>query len=298
MVAYEEECTMGLEHNAADNKLAKPMQNRQIFTFFIDDMMFGLDLANVLMLGQNTNEIQRLPIEQRGFCGVVKFQGVLVPVLDYAHRIGMKSGIDNKSELLDDLTAREQDHIEWMNSLEQSIRTGVPFNKALSPDECAFGKWFNKFETRDDTLKEILQLFDQPHRNIHGLAQKLLSLRDNDKTAEALELFDYETATTLRQLRVLFGRARDQIQTGMRPVLLYVTRDGTTPCYALLIDEINDVITYKQNDFQSSKNGPLASIKQIDNVLEGIFTKDNLPDCLYFDLTKLTDIDQLMAQVS
>ncbi|MDF1588701.1 MAG: CZB domain-containing protein [Gammaproteobacteria bacterium] len=290
---------MTLEHNAAaDKKLGKPMQNRQIFTFFIEDMMFGLDVENVLMLGQNSNEIQRLPIEERGFCGVVKFQGVLVPVLDYAHRIGVKSGIDTKSELLDVLTEREQDHIEWMNSLEQSILTGVPFTKALDPDECAFGRWFNKFETRDEILKELVQLFEQPHRNIHGLAQKLLSLRDNDKAAEALELFHHETATTLRRLRVLFSRVRDQIQTAMRPVLVYVTRDGTTPCYALLIDEINDVITYKQNDFQSSKNGPLASIRQIENVIEGIFTKDNLPDCLYFDLTKLTDIDQLMATVS
>ncbi len=289
---------MALDHDAADTQHGKAMKNRQIFTFFIEDMMFGLDLENVLKLGQNTHEIQRLPIEERGFCGVVKFQGTLVPVLDYAHRIGMPSGMDSKSALLDEFTAREQDHLEWFNELESCLKSDKVFTKPLSSDECDYGKWYNAFDSRDQELKDLVAQFDQPHRQIHDLAETLLALRDEGKQKEALDLFHYQMASALERLDVLFSRAREQIQTGMRPILLYITRDGKTPCYALLIDETNDVITYKQNDFQSSKNGPLASIKQIENVLEGIFTQDNLPDCLYFDITKLTDIDQLMAKVS
>lgn len=81
----------------ADSKNSGKLdQSRQIFTFFVEDMMFGLDVENVLMLGQEVNDIQRIPVEERGFCGVTKFQGAVVPVLDFAHRIGIESGIDAK----------------------------------------------------------------------------------------------------------------------------------------------------------------------------------------------------------
>jgi chemotaxis signal transduction protein len=289
---------MALNATHQDKKSGKSTQNRQVFTFFIEDMMFGLDVENVLMLGQEVNEIQRLPVEEKGFCGVVKFQGSLVPVLDYAHRIGIASGIDVKSELLDTLSAREQDHVDWISALEQSIKTGAAFVKTTNPDECAFGKWYNTFETRDETLKELMESFDEPHRHIHNLAEELIGLRDDDKAEQALDRLRIEKSTTLRRLRALFSRARDQIQSGMRPVLLYVTLDGKSPRYALMIDEINDVINYTSADYQSSTSGGLSLFNKIDNVIDGIYTKKSVPDCLYFNVNKVADVETVMDKVS
>lgn len=288
---------MALNH-VADKNSGKSGQNRQIFTFFVEDMMFGLDIENVLMLGQEVNEIQRLPLEERGFCGVVKYQGSVVPVLDYAHRLGIPSGMDVKTELLNILSDREKDHIEWVNALEVSLTNHAAFTKATSPDECAFGKWYNKFDTRDETLKELMEAFKEPHNRIHALAEKLLGLRDNGEETEALEILAYERATTLRRLIALFARARDQIQSGMRQVLLFVTLDGKTPRYALLIDEINDVMNYSASDFQSSRAGALGSFRKIEDVIEGIFTRKDTPDCLFFDINKMTDNDEEMKKVS
>ena len=265
---------MALNHVAANNNSGKTDQNRQIFTFFVEDMMFGLDVENVLMLGQDVNDIQRLPVEERGFCGVTKFQGEVVPVLDFAHRLGIRSGIDGKGELLEVLIQREQDHVEWMNALEVSIKTGSAFTKATNPNECAFGKWHNTFETRDETLQELMASFTEPHNAIHALGEELISLRDNNKESEALELLTHARATTLRRLRALFSRARDQISSGMRQVLLFVTLDGKTPRYALMIDEINDVLNYTPADFQSSRSGALSLIKKIEQVIDGIYTRD------------------------
>jgi len=280
------------------NNSGKSNQPRQIFTFFIEDMMFGLDVENVLMLGQEVSDIQRIPIEERGFCGVTKFQGTVVPVLDFAHRIGVPSGIDIKTELIETLVLREKDHIEWMNALEKSITTDAAFVKAINPEECVFGKWYDQFETRDETLRELLELFDEPHRQIHGLAEKLLALCKNGEQDEALEQLIHERATTLRRLSALFERARDQIKTGMRQVLLFVTQDGKTPLYALMIDDINDVINYLPSQFQSSNSGALGLINNIKHVIDGIYTQENTADCLYFDINRITDTDELVAKVS
>lgn len=289
---------MALDHVKANKNTGKNGPERQIFTFFIEDMMFGLDVENVLMLGQDISDIQRLPVEERGFCGVTKYQGTIVPVLDFAHRLGIASGMDVKSELMTMLIDREKDHIEWINALEVSLKTGVAFVKTLNPDECAFGQWYNKFETRDETLTELLHAFDEPHKKIHSLAEGLLTLRDNDKVDEALDQLQHERATTLRRLRALFSRTRDQIQGGMRQVLLFVTLDGKTPRYALMIDDINDVINYLPSEFQSSRSGALGLISKIEHVIEGIYARDKLADCLYFDINKMTDIDEMMKKVS
>ena len=287
---------MALNSQSIDVKTGNATQTRQIFTFFIQDMMFGIDVSNVLMLGQEVNQIQRLPVEERGLCGVVKFQGVLVPVLDYAHRIGVDSGMDSKQALIEQLNQREQDHIEWLNELELCIKSDKVFNKELDPEQCAFGHWYKMFDSRDQTLTELMQQFEQPHHQLHSYAEQLIQLSNQGNVEQAVELLEQARNTALKRLQALFVRARDQIQSGMRPVLLYVTEDGKTPRYALLIDEINDVINYSQQDFQASQSGALGSISKIEQVLEGIFTKQGQPDCLYFDIKKLTDIDALMAK--
>lgn len=269
---------------------------RQIFTFFVEDMMFGLDVSHVLMLGQNVNEVQRLPVEAKGLSGVIKYQGHVVPVLDFAHRLGISSGTDVKNTLLAELMAREQDHVEWLNALERSIKTDEAFTKAVNPNECTFGRWYNQFETRDDTLRDLLRLFDEPHRKIHSLAEELLRLSSQDQKQKALEILNHQRITTLSKLRGLFARAREQVKSAMRPILLYVTRDGLTPRYALLIDEVNDVLNYSDADLHTSNQGPLSQFRSIEKVLNGIYTRDDRPDCLYFNVDLLTD-DEL-AQVS
>jgi chemotaxis signal transduction protein len=123
----------------------KKVQRRQIFTFFVEDMMFDLNVENVLFLSQQVIDIKMINVEWSGFCGVTKFQGAIVPVLDFAHPLGIPSGIDAKTTLLAVLNGR---------------------------------------------------------------------------------------TTTLCRLQTLFYRARDQIKSSMRQVLLFITLDRKTPRYA------------------------------------------------------------------
>jgi len=64
---------MALNHEVNNKNSGKTDQCRQIFTFFVEDMMFGLNVENVLMLSQEVSDIQRLPVEELDFCGVTKF---------------------------------------------------------------------------------------------------------------------------------------------------------------------------------------------------------------------------------
>ena len=48
---------MALNHEASNKNSGKTDQRRQIFTFFVEDMMFGLNVENVLMLSQEVSDI-------------------------------------------------------------------------------------------------------------------------------------------------------------------------------------------------------------------------------------------------
>lgn len=283
---------MALTHTINDNS----EQKRQIFTFYVGEVMFGLKVENVLMVGQDLQNIKQLPIEERGFCGITKLHGVMVPVLDFAHRIDIPSGIDSKTELLALLEQHENEYIEWIASLEQAIKTGSKLTNIQKPDENEFAKVYKQFKTWDETLKELLAAFEEPHASIHVLADELL-VTENDNEEERINILE-RADIALRQLLTVFSHVREQLNSSMRQVLLFVTDDGTTPRYALMIDNVNDVISYSASDFQGSNNGPLSTIHKIKGVIDGIYTQANQQDCLFFNIDKISDIDTLMEKVS
>ncbi|MCX4188614.1 chemotaxis protein CheW [Methylophaga sp. OBS4] len=284
-----------MKDNQALGRNGKLTQQRQVFTFFVEDMMFGLDVENVLMLGQDIDKIQKVPVEEHGLCGVIKFQGMVVPVLDFARRVGGKSGFDTRNNLIDLLNQQERQHIEWTQVLEHSLKNGEAFNQALDADECQSGQWLQQFNGRDETLKELIAAFGEPHQQLHAIGANALKQGQKSDTQQAAEPFSQQAQVILQKIRVLSKRAKEQIESDMRQVLLFVTDDGKTPRYALLIDEINDVLSYADSEFQSSSSGALAQIRKIGDILTGIYTRDNMPDCLFFDIDKLVDDNTAIA---
>jgi hypothetical protein len=201
--------------------------------------------------------------------------------------------MDIKSRLLEDLARFEQYHIEHLSKLEQAIKSDNHYTVRPDNQLSEITQWLSKFQTRDDTLKELLTAVDAPHTQLRNLAETVINHCEHSQTDKALEELNQSKATSLRQLQSLFLRIREQIESAVRQVLLFVTLDGSTPLYALIIDEINDVLSYESSDFHPSNDGSLKHFSQIDKVIDGVFTKTNTPDCIYFNIQKLVDVNQL-----
>lgn len=288
-----------MEANTSRNsKSGKLTDQRQVFTFFVEDMMFGLNVDNVLMLDQNIDKIQRVPVEAAGLCGVIKFQGVVVPVLDFAHRVGVRSGFDAKKQLLEQISQIEKSHQDWVYQLAQSLSGAEPFLLDLAASDCDSALWLRQFESRDETLNEIIHAFIPPHNELHEVGVQAMNQVRRAGSDNVTTDFKQKANQILLKLKSLGKRAKEQIESDMRQVLLFITDDGKTPRYALLIDEINDVISYDAAEFQSTANGALAQIKKIRDVLSGIYSRDDQTDCLFFDINKLADEEQYQAQNS
>ncbi|WP_273150712.1 chemotaxis protein CheW [Methylophaga thiooxydans] len=278
------------------SKASKFTDQRQVFTFFVEEMMFGLNVDNVLMLDQNIDKIQRVPVEEQGFCGVIKFQGVVVPVLDFAHRVGIRSGLDAKKQLLEQISQRESQHLDWVQQLSQSLTSGDTFLLDLATSDCDSALWFRQFDSRDETLNDIIHAFIEPHNQLHQAGEQAMKQVRREGSDSVVNDFKHKANQVLLTLKTLGKRAKEQVESDMRQVLLFITDDGKTPRYALLIDEINDVISYDAAEFQSTANGALSQIKKIREILLGIYSRDDQKDCLLFDINKLADEQQTQVK--
>ncbi|MEM7678694.1 MAG: CZB domain-containing protein, partial [Myxococcota bacterium] len=169
--------------------------------------------------------------------------------LHESHRLGVSSGREAKQSMISTLIQREQEHIEWLDALERSVRDGASFTMTRDPTQCAFGQWSTTFHTRDAVLSEIMEQFDEPHRQIHSLADELIAMTLRGRRDEALERLELERDTTFRRLRTLFSEARDQIEEMSPPMPLFLTDNGQTPRVGLRIEEIDDVVSFSASVF-------------------------------------------------
>lgn len=273
-----------------DQMMTQYASGLRAFSFWVSNTLYAIDISKVLTISQEMTNIQSVPAQAKGLVGMVEFQNYAVPVLDFANMLGFSSGVERSSELIKLLTEREKDHVEWVSALEDSLLNNTPFVKARDPHKCAFGQWYDNFKSRDETLMEVLSEFDRPHKQIHSLADKLLTMKKDNKLDQALKLLRSEKNVTLKRLLKRFDQARTHLKESSRQVLLYITEDGISPTVALRIDDINDVIDFKPEQFKA--------MDRINSILSGeaaelviAYLKQSAQaDCLLIEASNLINI--------
>ena len=168
------------------------------------------------------------------------FEGSPLAFVSLWNLLGQKSEYAEYEEMLAMLPQRRQDHLDWMNALDESIRSGASFAKARNPRECAFGKWYYGQHSKDRRLSLLLGQFEIPHATIHGLADRLLALSESGQRAAALQAFEEARDTTLAKLMKLFDSAQALVVELQRRIAVIVA-DGDDIC-ALGADGVRDIV--------------------------------------------------------
>jgi len=256
---------------------------------WVGDALYGVEIGSILSVVSDASRIRPIPVVRPGLLGISTYHDSPTPIFDLATCFGAESQSTTRTELIQTLIAREKDHEDWLWALEESVKNNVPFLKAKDPHQCAFGKWYDTFQTRDEMLAEILKKFDAPHKHIHSLAEKLLLLRDQGKIASALEIINHERIKTLAELKKLFHLARTRIRESIQPVVLYLTRDGETPVLGLLVDEVNDVVTMEEEDIISAEHLDVLSQGDGGKLLKGYVKTGTKSDYFVFDPFRILD---------
>lgn len=220
------------------------LDSNRALTFTIGDTQFGIEVTSILAFSDAYNEI-RTPSETiNGLLGYLDYRDNLVQVFECATLLNRPLKRKATIDLIAELDVFKTSYAEWFDALENSLRRDQSFDKVRDAKQSEFGRWFYNFECNDDGLKAILARIEEPHQHIHNLADKLLALKEENKGEEALTLLHQARSTSLQRLIRLLKQTQDYLSSGIHPVVLHLTRDGHTPWFSLVLDEIDDIIDY------------------------------------------------------
>ncbi len=216
----------------------------------------------------NLSSVTPVPGFPSAISGVSQIRGRTLPVVSLRKLMGKNSWHQENLALLETLKLREQDHINWITHLKNSIQSGQPFTLTLDPTQCAFGKWYYQFKTWNRILTQKLKDFEKPHAAIHRLGSQAIELSKNGKTEQALVLIQEHEQTTLSELINLFSSTRTFLSSN-------------APW------EIGLILTHKHNDF----------ILAVDNVGETMDTTSNLSPISHPYIKSLIQTDTQVIKV-
>lgn len=241
-------------------------------TFVTSDASFAVPLEQVLYIEKDVKRNLQVNDLDEFNHEVITFQNNTVQLYDFNKLMGSENYQETMNRLIAKLDEMEQQHKDWLDALETSLKENIPFTKALDPTKCAFGMWYKQFETDNEELAEVLARFDAPHKKLHGLAKELLELnKTNPEKAQAI--LTQERSTTLAELIHLFHLTKERAISSIRPIILFVEHNQGRVT-ALRLDNINDILTFDRKVFSrdDSSDGILKN-KGRDFVIEG-FLRD------------------------
>lgn len=208
----------------------------------LDKETYGIPSGVVteMILVPGVTPVPRAPEHIRG---VINLRGTIMPLVDLKVRLGLKSALQEMEELIQNLHGREKDHLNWLENLENSVKERHEFIGQLDPHKCAFGVWYDSFTTDNAFLNRVLYQFDEPHKAIHKIGEKVKALEASDEYETALELINKTRNRELSLLIRLFEETRATLLEYMREVAVVMEHKGAklaiTVDHAMSVEELD-----------------------------------------------------------
>lgn len=216
----------------------------------IKDSLFAVPCDSVQSIIALTGytPVPDLPKDIRG---IIRYQEQPISLIDLRSRLGISSLSVEVDEFVELMNAREQDHVNWLNTLQECINEKKKFTLATDPKKCKFGQWYYRIlpETKDVLLKSILELFEKPHSEIHHIAIQAERLIDQGKTQEATQLIDNKRNHELRKMINLFNEVKTVYRSHHQEIAVILKYNDRL--FSLIVDEVVNISNLSWDHWQS-----------------------------------------------
>lgn len=264
---------------------------KEIINFKAGRFVISFEILNILMTEKYEGNASEVPSGDRTLLGVINYQQVPTPIYDMGYILEGTTAAEKNEALIRTLNEREQEHIDWIDALQESVDKGKTFTKARDPKQCSFSKWYTNFKSENDDLNHILTKFDEPHTKFHALADNILNLVETSGKEAGLKALKTARKTVLVSLQNLFDAARDIVESSYKPVIVYTTVNGVTPCLGFLVDSVDDALVISEEDIKSFTNSTGIQFMgnlNLPKMISGLVTKDNV-NSLLIDPSSIKD---------
>ncbi|MDF1808305.1 MAG: chemotaxis protein CheW [Phycisphaerales bacterium] len=246
--------------------------------------------TTVELMSAAMTQITRVPHSPPYISGVINHRGTIIPVIDLRSLLGFEPRSLEMEKMRTMFDQLKEDHISWLGSLQNAVYVDEKFTKAIDPTKCNFGKWYisvmdgtssmSSMISADPILKGVIERFDAPHRKIHSIAEKVLSLKENGQSDEAISIIKNVRENELVEMCDLFDQVLAAIETKLKSMLV-ITEIGTRKA-AIAVDEVSFVIDCNDDSVE-----PLPETAENTEFLSGLVYQDDGSYILIADLSHI-----------
>jgi len=238
-------------------------------SFSLEQSVYAIPVHNVEESVQSQG-ITRVPRMPAHVLGVMNLRGRILPVYDSRIRLGMISERQERKELIDSLKLRREEHIKWLDTLKQEVEEGRKISVQRNPSLCNFGKWYEPYMKKlnthssgsnqiDNVIVNTLKAFDQPHRAIHGLADRAQELMNAGNKDRARTLIRDEGRSVLNRMITLFKNVEEAITEQEKRTVIVVIKDKERH-FGLTVDALDSTMEIDDVQETDMDNELIASI--------------------------------------
>lgn len=269
-------------------------RSNRMLTFLLGDTRFAIDISSILSITDDFEKLEKSSNHQASFLGYLYYRNKPVNTFEISTLLGRESNRFHLSQTIDELQKAENYGIQWVQELESALRNDTPFTLPRKANQTEFHSWLeNQLSSSDDTTRNLLQRFKEPHREFYALADKLLGLKESNGVDAALKELRAQKRGLINESARLFKYAQEQLKSSVHPVVLYITSDGVTPWFALILDSMDDIAEYEDDQFTQLRGYDYdAAEQQTNDPVYGYIHNPNSDekDCLILSASRLAQL--------
>lgn len=249
--------------------------------------------STVELMSSTIAQVTRVPHSPAFIAGVINHRGTIIPVIDMRSLFGFEPRAAEAKKLSKMFDQLKNDHVAWLNALQDTIYTNTAFTKATDPAKCSFGKWYatvlsgsspmSEMVDDDPNLAALIKRFDAPHRKIHALAEKVLALKEEGQVDKAIEMINAVRDTDLAEMCEIFDLVHEAAAAQLDSMMV-ITEVGSRKA-AIAVDGVSFVADCTDDSIE-----PLPDTADNTEFLSGLVHQDDGTYILIADLEHIYNI--------
>ena len=269
-------------------------RSNRMLTFLLGDTRFAIDISSILSITDDFEKLEKSSNHQQSFLGYLYYRNKPVNTFEISTLLGRESNRYLLNQTITDLQQAEAEHIHWVQELENALRNDTNFSLPRKASQCEFDAWLTtQKQSADDVTRNLLERFQGPHHDFHGLADKLLKIKQEQGLDAALKELRTQKRGLINEAARLFKYAQEQLKSSVHPVVLYITQDGVTPWFALILDSMDDIAEYADDQFTQLRGYDFDQTEQ--NTNDPVYGYIHNPetdekDCLILSASRLAQL--------
>jgi chemotaxis signal transduction protein len=210
--------------------------------FHVGTLNYALPLDNVsriMMLSEVTPAVGK----DVACDGMIKHEEQVIDVYSFRTMIGHEDYVTQVEKMFVELKGQ---HKAWVNALEDSVNSGVPFTKTTDPHACHLGKWIDNFSSYHDGVNETKRHLNKHHQNLHHSAVDVLETYESDPDAarawvknEVQSIYN----TTIGYLDNMATLSNEVANDSQKLLIM----EGVSRPFGLKVDSIDDIIHVEES---------------------------------------------------